>query len=150
MDHLLVCFVLFCFVFFKFTRLRLHQSVNAHICQMTCHLYCGNIELNMDAKSHFVNTILCYFLSFSSKIYSEFNTYSKEKFQIYITMISCVCPLHYICMKYRILCLNLMTFDCMGHSVSKEGQRGVSQSMMGNHDIIGLAQHGSFLFILNG
>lgn len=34
------------------------------ICQTTCHLcYCGNVELNTDAKSDFVNTIFCVFFS---------------------------------------------------------------------------------------
>lgn len=48
------------FFFFSCFKLWVHQFVNTHIRQMTCHSYCGNIELNMDAKSHFVNTILFY------------------------------------------------------------------------------------------
>lgn len=31
---------------------------------------------------------------------------------------------HYKCVKYRVLCLNLMTFDCMGHSFLRKGREG--------------------------
>lgn len=122
---------------FQLIRLRLHQSVNTHIRQMTCHLYYGNIELNMDAKSHFVNTIFCVIFVFcpffSEDLFRVQYININEKCQIYIT-ISYVCPLHYICMKYRVLCLNVMTFDCMGHSFLRKGREGFPQSIMGNHD----------------
>ena len=50
-----------------------------------------------------------------------------RNFQIYITIISYVWPLHYICIKYRVLCL--------WHSIVWDIPFwGVSQSMMGNHD----------------
>lgn len=80
------------------------QAVVAPVCQHALLsgdtpplVYCGNIELNMDAKSDFVNTIFwVIFFPFSQMIYSErVHTLIIEKFQIYITMISYVCPLHY-------------------------------------------------------
>lgn len=41
-----------------------------------------------------------------------------------MTVVSYVCLLHYKCVKYRVLCLNLMTFDCNGHSFLWKGSEG--------------------------
>lgn len=56
----------------------------------TCHLcYCGNIELNTDAKSDFVNfNILCFFPR--EVLRERIHSGIIETFQIYITMF----PLH--------------------------------------------------------
>lgn len=68
------------------------------ICPTTCHLcYCGNVELNTDAKSDFVNTTFCgYFFPFPERdiIIERIHSGRIEKIQIYITMMSALHPTH--------------------------------------------------------
>jgi len=80
----------------------------------------------MDAKTQFVNIIFCVFsLGFFPKdLFRVQYINTNEKCQIYITIISYVRPLHYLCIKYRVLCLNLMTFDCVGHSFLRKSRGG--------------------------
>lgn len=41
-----------------------------------------------------------------------------------MTVVSYICLLHYKCVKWRVLCLDLMTFDCKGHSFLWKGSEG--------------------------
>lgn len=92
---------------------------------------------------------MCYFF-FNQKIYLWSSTYIKHKWEIsdfYITLISYVCPLHYMCMKYRVLCLNLLTFDCKDHCFLRRGREGFLRAwweIMTLHGWFGSARQLSF------
>lgn len=131
----------------------MHQSVNTHIRRMMCHLYRGDIELNMDAKSHFVNTVFCVIFSFfwTDLFRVQIHKHWWEMSYLYYGDSTHLSVALYTC---GIQSFMFKSYDIRlyGTFLSVEGQRGVSQSMMGNHDnsMVGLAHHGSFLWIRNG